>query len=220
MNYSKWWTFPILPPYAVDSQIYVSIHPTTCLTPSGCLSHFKISRSKHKFKCMVPSSKSDPIPGFSQLTNHQSFDYISQKCRCLPLYFFLTSHIPYLIVPPLTLSGLPCGSAGKEFACDVGDLGLIPGLGRSPGEGKGYPLQYSSLENSMDCIVYGVAMCWTCLSNFHLTLSSLTSPRLPSSTITWVMKRGPSPTCPMTTGTQLIQPHPLLPSSICFPYHS
>ena len=45
----------------------------------------------------------------------------------------------------------PCGSAGKEFACNVGGLGLIPGLGRFPGEGKGYPLQYSSLENSMDC---------------------------------------------------------------------
>ena len=50
----------------------------------------------------------------------------------------------------------PCGSAGKESACSVGDLGLIPGLGRSPGEGTGYPLQYSGLENSMDCIVHGV----------------------------------------------------------------
>ena len=47
--------------------------------------------------------------------------------------------------------GLPCGSAGKESTCNVGDLGSIPGLGRSPGEGKGYPLQYSGLENSMDC---------------------------------------------------------------------
>ena len=45
--------------------------------------------------------------------------------------------------------GFPCGSAGKESACNVGDLGLIPGLGRSPREGKGYPLQYSGLENSM-----------------------------------------------------------------------
>ena len=53
--------------------------------------------------------------------------------------------------------GLPCGSAGKESACNAGDLGSIPGLGRSPGEGKGYPLQYSGLENSMDCIVHGVA---------------------------------------------------------------
>ena len=43
-----------------------------------------------------------------------------------------------------------CGSAGKESACNAGDLDLIPGLGRSLGEGKGYPLQYSGLENSMD----------------------------------------------------------------------
>ena len=51
---------------------------------------------------------------------------------------------------------------------DVRDLGLIPELGRSLGEGKGYPLQYSGLENSMDCIVHGVAKSWTRLSNFHL----------------------------------------------------
>ena len=48
--------------------------------------------------------------------------------------------------------GFPGGSAGKESACSVGGLGSIPRLGRSPGEGKGYPLQYSGLENSMDYI--------------------------------------------------------------------
>ena len=53
--------------------------------------------------------------------------------------------------------GFPCGSAGKESTCDAGDLGSIPGLRRSPGEGKGYPLQYSGLENSTDCIVHGVS---------------------------------------------------------------
>ena len=53
--------------------------------------------------------------------------------------------------------GFPCGSTGKESAYNEGDLSSIPGLGRSPGEGKGYPHQYSGLENSMDCIVYGVA---------------------------------------------------------------
>ena len=53
--------------------------------------------------------------------------------------------------------GLPGGSAGKESACRMGDLGLILGLGRSPGEGNGYPLQYSGLENSMNCMVHGVA---------------------------------------------------------------
>ena len=51
----------------------------------------------------------------------------------------------------------PGGSAGKESAGNAGDLGSIPGLGRSPGEGKGCPLQYSGLENFMVCIVHGVA---------------------------------------------------------------
>ena len=63
--------------------------------------------------------------------------------------------------------GFPCGSVGKEYTCNVGDLGLIPGLGRSPGEGKGYPLQYSGLENSMDCIIHGVTKSQTRLSDFH-----------------------------------------------------
>ena len=53
--------------------------------------------------------------------------------------------------------GFPCGLPGKESTCNAGDLGLIPGLGRSPGEGKDYPLQYSGLDNSMDSIVHGAA---------------------------------------------------------------
>jgi len=57
----------------------------------------------------------------------------------------------------ICFTGFPCGSAGKESTCTVGDLSLIPGLGRSPGEGKGYPLKYSGLEKSMDCIVHGDA---------------------------------------------------------------
>ena len=51
-----------------------------------------------------------------------------------------------------SIQGSPCGSAGKDSACNAGDLGLVPGLGRSPGKGKGYPLQYSGLENFMDYI--------------------------------------------------------------------
>ena len=64
----------------------------------------------------------------------------------------------------------PVGSVGEESTCNEGDLGFIPGLGRSPGEGKGYPLQYSGLENSMDCIGHGVAENRTQLSNFHFHL--------------------------------------------------
>ena len=63
--------------------------------------------------------------------------------------------------------GFPSGSAGKESACNVGDLASIPGLGRSPGEGKGYPLQYSGLENSMDCTAQGVKKIRTQLTDFH-----------------------------------------------------
>ena len=57
--------------------------------------------------------------------------------------------------------GLPGGSESKESACNAGDLGSIPGLGRFLGEGNGYPLQYSGLENSMNRTVYRVAKSWT-----------------------------------------------------------
>ena len=76
-------------------------------------------------------------------------------------YLKFLKNISYL------LKRLPCGLAGKESACDVGDLDSIPGLGRSPGEGKGYPLQYSGLENFMNCIVHGVAKSRTGLNDFH-----------------------------------------------------
>ena len=71
---------------------------------------------------------------------------------------------------------LPGGSEVKVTASNAGDLGLIPGLGGFPGEEKGYPIQYSGLENSMDCMVHGVAKSWTWLSNFHsLTHTPITS---------------------------------------------
>ena len=63
--------------------------------------------------------------------------------------------------------GLGC-SAGKESTCNAGDLRSIPGLGRSPREGKVYTLQYSGLENSMDCIVHEITKSQTRLRNFHL----------------------------------------------------
>ena len=70
---------------------------------------------------------------------------------------------------------LPCGSDGKESALNAGDLGLIPGLGRCPGEGNGYPLQYSCLENPMDrgawwATVQGVSMSWTQPTEEHFSL--------------------------------------------------
>ena len=69
--------------------------------------------------------------------------------------------------------GFSYGSAGKESTCNAGDLALIPGLGRSPGEGKGYQLQHSGLENSMQCTVHWVTKSWTGLSDFHFTSSYL-----------------------------------------------
>ena len=89
----------------------------------------------------------------------------------------------------------PGGSAGKEFTCNAGDPGLIPGLGRSPGEGNGYPLQYSGLENSMDCIVHGIARVghdWATftfsfflLIPWHVSLPS--EALIPSSSFSWFL---------------------------------
>ena len=69
------------------------------------------------------------------------------------------------MVPSPVFLGFPCSAAGKESACNMEDLALIPGLGRSPGVGNGYLLQYSGLENSTDCIVHGVAKNQTQLSD-------------------------------------------------------
>ena len=76
--------------------------------------------------------------------------------------------------------GFPDSSVAKESACNAGDLGLTPGLVRSPGEGKGYPLQYSGLDNSMDCTVRGVAKSQTWLSDFHFHSQTNKKKRNPS----------------------------------------
>ena len=70
--------------------------------------------------------------------------------------------------------GVPAGSAGKESACNVGDLGSTPGLGRSPGEGRNYPLQYSGLEDSMDYSPWGRKESdMTFTFHFHSSISKL-----------------------------------------------
>ena len=83
-------------------------------------------------------------------------------------------HLIQLILYLIITLGFPCGSTGKESACNVGDLGSIPGLGRSPRDGKGYPFQYSGLENSMHCIVHGVG-------HDRVTFTSIITSMLPSS---------------------------------------
>ena len=70
--------------------------------------------------------------------------------------------------------GFPGSSAGRESACNVGDPGSTPGLGRSPGGGKGHPLQHSGLETSVGWVVHGVTKSWTRLSNFHFFFAQIT----------------------------------------------
>ena len=98
-----------------------------------------------------------------------SWERLCLQCR-RPRFDSWVGKIPWRRdrLPTPVFLCFPCGLVGKEFSCNMEDLGLIPWLGRSPGEGKGYPLQYSGLENSMNCIVYGVAESdEQQLSNFH-----------------------------------------------------
>ena len=88
---------------------------------------------------------------------------------CIRSAVFFKKKIYWGVVDLQCCNHFPGGSVGEESTCNVGDLGSIPGLGSSPGEGKGYPLQYSGLENSMDCIDHGVTKSWTRLSDFHFT---------------------------------------------------
>ena len=69
----------------------------------------------------------------------------------------------------MNISGFPSGSVDKEFACNAGDLGSIPGLGRSPGEGNGNPLQYSCLEKSMDRGTRQATVHWMAKSRSQLS---------------------------------------------------
>ena len=91
--------------------------------------------------------------------------------QCCFHFRFCIFHLEYLLFLCWLYScflymGFPCGLAGKESACNMGDLGSIPGLGKSPGEGNGYPLQDSCLENFMGCI-HGLTKNETRLSDFH-----------------------------------------------------
>ena len=91
------------------------------------------------------------------------WSFVSTAKETTALFHLNKGKLPHL----RTSWGFPCGSADIESDCNVGVLGLIPALGRSPGEGKGYPLQYSGLEYSMDCIVHGAGKSQTQLSDFH-----------------------------------------------------
>ena len=116
-------------------------------------------------KCWSFSVSISPSNEYSELMSFILTGWISLQSKGLSRVFSNTTVEKHqFFCAQLSLSSnshihmdFPCGSAGKESACNVGDLGLIPGLGRSLGEGNGYPCQYPGLENSVDCIVRGVA---------------------------------------------------------------
>ena len=105
-----------------------------------------------------------------------SYGLNSSNCYILSIVLFRNT-LPYFLktfdhdLEQKRKKDFPCGSTGKESACNMGDLDLIPRLGRSPREGKGYPLHYSVLENSMDCVACGVVKSRTWLSDFHFHFS-------------------------------------------------
>ena len=89
------------------------------------------------------------------MTSGKIYEYIKKSTVILDILWYFYQSFPCSSL--VLLLGFSCGSTGKVSACNVGDLSLILGLGRSSGEGKAYLLQYSGLENSIDCIVHRVA---------------------------------------------------------------
>ena len=123
--------------------------------------HMTQSPNQEAFQSRVPA-------GWKHITLISIFIVIQ---RSFPLRLCTSSSL-CVVCPNLhffkDIRGFSCGSAGKESACNAGDLGSIPGLERSPGEGNGYPLQYSGLQNSMDYAVNRVAKSQTQLIDFHI----------------------------------------------------
>ena len=133
------------------------------------------------FSCLTFMTSPIKCIGCLSLTNPKLLNvcgciHYAAPCVCVKHSFNSYSYLIYsqlyglcifYLLLPWCFTSFLVGSDGKESACNAWDLGLIPELGRSPGEENGYPLQYSGLENSMDCIVHGVARSWTWLSEFH-----------------------------------------------------
>ena len=170
--------------YQVSSvtQLYPTLcDPMDCSTPGFPLHHqlpeFAQTPVHRVGDALKPSHLlSSPSPPAFNLPQHQrlfqwvSYSYqvakvlVSASASVLPMHtqdWFPLGQTGWISLQSKGISRVfsnttVCGSAGKESTCNAGDLGLIPGLGRSPGGGKGYPLQYSGLENSMDCIDHGV----------------------------------------------------------------
>ena len=119
----------------------------------------------------VPFSRGSSQPRDQTQVSHIAGGFFTSRATREAQSYHMTqqSHYwAYTLIPCFLSSLVVGGSAGKELVCNAGDLSLIPVLGRSSGEGNGYPLQYSGLENSMGSIVQGCANSWTRLSNSHL----------------------------------------------------
>ena len=102
--------------------------------------------------------------------------YLFFQYRNYLLSYSFLQHVEHITgTRRINAIGHTCGSAGKQSACNAGDLSSTPGLGRSPGEGKGYPLQYSGLKIFMDYTVYGIANSQTRLNDFHFQLEMSTT---------------------------------------------
>ena len=122
------------------------------------------------FKQSMTSKSFEKSNSAQRLTIEKSILFFSptpSPSPCSPEALSPVLYLPLSKLPPKSPRGFHGGSGGKEPACNTGDLGLIPGLGRTPGEGNGYTRQYSGLENSMDCTVHRVAKSWTPLRDFH-----------------------------------------------------
>ena len=119
----------------------------------SCLTIWLASSNPPGLSLHTTSLRGQPCPTL-QMTDSPIILSSSPLLFLHSTYHHLYTYLVFVSLPH------PCGSAGNESACNVGDLGSIPGLGRSPGEGEGYPLQYSGLENSMDCTVHRVPKIW------------------------------------------------------------
>ena len=164
----------ILEPPKIKSATDSIVSPSIChevMGPDAMILVFSILNFKRRAS----------LSSFTFINRLFSSSLLSTKRVISSIYLRLLIFLPEILIPACVSSsptfsvmysayrGVLSGSVGKESTCDVGDLCLIPGLGRSPGEGNGYPLWYSGLENSMDCIDHGVTKSWTQLSDFHFT---------------------------------------------------
>ena len=159
-------------PWCVATK-YLTLNMPLGLAVAGCL-HYLVNAGSSLHLPRYLNQSFFPKPGPKQAeaswSTHLSVWCLWDLTPTAPppsLLLLTTAWNPHHSSSEVKWLGSPGGSADKETTCYAGDLGSVPGLGRSPGEAEGYPLQYSGLENSMDCIVHRVTKSRTQLRNFH-----------------------------------------------------